>query len=200
MMNRLVFMRHGATDEMGTMLCGRQPGIHLNEEGVTQAHEAAKSIRNLNLTQILTSPLERAAETARHLASLRNYPIVHSAAFHECDFGDWTGFSFSSLKELIEWKRFNSMRSLLAAPSGETLFDVQYRAISGIRQLLRDGAGTDHLIVTHADVIRAVVCFFTGTPLDLHLRYSVRPASFTVLEIDEWAMRIEGINLMTLSY
>jgi broad specificity phosphatase PhoE len=100
---------------------------------------------------------------------------------------------------LPAWGRFNALRSLLAAPSGESLFDVQYRAVAGIRRLLEESSELDQIIVTHADVIRAVVCFFAGMPLDLHLRYTIRPASFTVLAVSEYAGRIEGVNFRSLT-
>jgi broad specificity phosphatase PhoE len=107
---------------------------------------------------MISSPLERATQTAALLAADRDYPVVLSEAFHECNFGEWTGLSFATLEEIPEWRRFNSLRSLLAAPAGDSLFDVQYRAVAGIRRLIQLNPNSDQLILTHADVIRAVVC------------------------------------------
>jgi broad specificity phosphatase PhoE len=194
-MNHLIFVRHGATDEMDRMLCGRRPGIQLNQEGVRQAKQAAQSLAGINISRIISSPLERAVETAQILASGAALPVVQSEAFQECDFGQWAGLSFPELDELAEWRRFNSLRSLVAAPSGESLFDVQYRAVGGMRRLIEENPNSDQIIVTHADVIRAVVCFFSGTPLDLHLRYTIRPASLSVLGVSEYSVRIEGVNI-----
>jgi broad specificity phosphatase PhoE len=194
-MSRLVLIRHASTDEMNTVLCGRKLGIHLNQEGIRQARRIAGSLSQLSFMEILTSPLERAVETAECLASFAKCPVVHSPAFHECDFGEWTGLEFSSLELIPAWARFNSMRSLFAAPGGESLFDVQYRAVAAIRQLIQGSLELDRVVVTHADVIRAVLCFFLASPLDLHLRYSLHPASFTVVEVGEHAVRVAGINL-----
>jgi broad specificity phosphatase PhoE len=56
------------------------------------------------------------------------------------------------------------------------------------------------MIVTHADVIRAMLCFFIGTALDLHPRYTIQPASFSVPAVSEYAVRIEGVNLVSFKY
>ena len=198
-MNRLFLVRHGSTDEMSIRLCGRTPGIHLNREGLKQAQKVAESLRMLKCSELLTSPMERAVETTVELSVAAACPVVHSAAFQECDFGKWTGLPFADLEKQPEWTRFNSLRSLLPAPGGESLFDVQYRAVSGIRQMLQEKPDQDHVVVTHADVIRSILCFFAASPLDLHLRYNIRPASLTVLEVSEHAVRIEGINLVSLT-
>jgi broad specificity phosphatase PhoE len=198
-MSRLILIRHASTDEMNTVLCGRKPGVHLSQYGVFQAKQMGESIRKLRVAEIVTGPLERAVETAHHMAADVNCPVIISAAFDECDFGEWTGLPFSSLETVPGWIRFNSFRSLLSAPSGESLYDVQYRAIIGIRRFMQERSELDRIVVTHADVIRAVLCFFLASPLDLHLRYALNPASFTVLDVNEYGFQVTGINLPSIA-
>ena len=61
----LLLIRHGQTAyNVEGRLPGQLPGIPLNDEGRRQAHRAAVALAALPLSTIISSPLERAAETA----------------------------------------------------------------------------------------------------------------------------------------
>jgi broad specificity phosphatase PhoE len=115
-------------------------------------------------------------------------------AFDECEYGDWTGRKFSDLEKAEEWRTFNVFRSAVAAPGGESVRDVQCRAVAEILRIRAAQDGQAIAIVTHADVIRSIVTFFAGVPLDLLLRFTIDPASVTVIELAENQCRIQCVN------
>jgi broad specificity phosphatase PhoE len=176
---------------MKSVLCGRMRGVHLNGRGLNEAETLAWRLApSLQTSVIFTSPMERAIETAAPLARCLRVNLRVTPAFNECDFGDWTGLSFATLDSRRDWKDFNERRCIANAPLGESLFDVQCRAVTAVKDLIETSSEPDVVVFTHADVIRSALCFFTAMPLQSYLRYSAEPASFRVLENASGALRL----------
>ncbi|MEU0518866.1 histidine phosphatase family protein [Streptosporangium sp. NPDC006007] len=62
-------LRHGEVYNPANVLYGRLPGFRLSETGRQMAETVAKSIAGRDVTALLSSPLERAQETAAPLAA-----------------------------------------------------------------------------------------------------------------------------------
>ena len=97
-MTTFLLIRHGLTDAVDHRLAGIAPGTHLNEIGRTQAERLVEQLRNVPLTAIVSSPLERTRETADPLARDRGLPVETNAAFLEYDVGAWTGMPSGSTR------------------------------------------------------------------------------------------------------
>ena len=50
------------------------------------------------------------------------------------------------------------------------------------------------MLVSHADILRGIVAWFTGVPMDLALRLAIAPASVSVLKLGEDWARLETLN------
>src|SRR2546430_15512484 len=109
---------------VGKTLAGRKSGVHLNKPGQEQAIRLAQKLAGAGLTNILSSPLERAIETAQPLATALGLQIQNKDAFNELDFGDWTGQTFVQLAEEQSWKTWNASRSTSRAPHGEMMIEA----------------------------------------------------------------------------
>jgi broad specificity phosphatase PhoE len=62
-------LRHGEVSNPDGILYGRLPGFHLSEEGRLMAKAAAGFLAGRDVAVLVTSPLERAQETAAPLAA-----------------------------------------------------------------------------------------------------------------------------------
>ena len=62
-------LRHGEVSNPGGILYGRLPGFHLSPEGEHMAKAAAAFLAGRDVTLLLSSPLERALETAAPVAA-----------------------------------------------------------------------------------------------------------------------------------
>src|SRR5215470_20253583 len=62
-------VRHGEVHNPDGVLYGRLPGFHLSEEGILMAKAAAAFLAGRDVAVLLSSPLERALETAAPLAA-----------------------------------------------------------------------------------------------------------------------------------
>jgi probable phosphomutase (TIGR03848 family) len=190
----LLLVRHAMCDPVGRLLAGRAPGVHLNAEGRAQAERLAERLGGLELDGIYTSPLERALETAEPIARRTGCSVEPLAAFTELEFGAWTGCTLAELDGDPVWRRFNAQRSVARPPGGESMLEVQARAVAGLEALRRRHPDGRALVVSHGDVIRSVVAHLAGIPLDLFQRLEISPASVTVVELGEEQVLVRGVN------
>jgi probable phosphoglycerate mutase len=186
-------LRHAEHAELGQELTGRRAGVPLSETGRQQAARAAEACRHLTIQRVLSSPVQRATETATAVAGVLGLAVVSEPGLEEIDFGGWTGQSFEALNAAPGWAGWNTARSLGRTPAGETMLAVQARAMASLWRQAE--AGGTVLAVSHSDVIKAVLAHVLGMPLDLLHRLEVGPASRSSLVLGaDWA-RVEAINL-----
>ncbi|MGD2052055.1 MAG: histidine phosphatase family protein, partial [Acidimicrobiia bacterium] len=97
---RLFLVRHAVTDETGTKLSGRLPGIPLSAEGRAMAASVAEQLAPRPVTAVYTSPIRRCRETARILSEVWGVQPAVLPGLTEVDYGRWSGRSLKSLARL----------------------------------------------------------------------------------------------------
>ena len=193
-MTTIFLIRHAETDAVGKWIAGWTPGVHLNPVGVTQARALAERWNRETPQAIYSSPLERALETARPLASRLGLEITPREALGEIRFGQWTGRTFTELDTDPRWQFFNSVRGAQRIPGGESMLDVQARIVSEMAGLAERRPGGTIAAFSHGDVIRAAVAYYLGIPLDFLLRFEIAPASVTTLRLSPETAVLTGLN------
>ncbi|MBA1154760.1 histidine phosphatase family protein [Microvirga mediterraneensis] len=187
-------VRHAAHDWVGTVLCGRMPGVHLGAAGKAQAERLAQRFLNERVDAIYTSPLERASETAQPIASRLERSLQICDAISEVEFGRWTGMSFESLSRDPLWSSWNASRSTNRAPDGETMLEAQGRIVGAMEQMRNRYAGRALILVSHSDVIKAAILHYLGMPVDAYDRIEVEPASISTLVVGDWGSKLLRLN------
>jgi broad specificity phosphatase PhoE len=193
-MTTFLLIRHGMTDAVGSFFAGRAPGLSLNAQGRTEAERVAERLRDVPLAAVISSPLDRTRETATAIAAPHRLDVVVNDAFNEFDVGPWTGTRFSDLTSSPEWARFNAARSVTRAPGGELMIDVQHRAAVALLELARQYDGAIVAVVSHGDVIRALLQYFLGMPIDFLHRLDIAPARISIVEVSETGVRVRQVN------
>jgi probable phosphoglycerate mutase len=120
--------------------------------------------------------------------------VKESAALNEINYGEWSGKSFEELSHDERWRHFNSRRSTTTIPGGESFLEVQNRMVNEIDRLTREYDEGRVAMVSHADLIRAVVAYFTATPIDLIERFEISPCSVSVVAINHQDVTVLTIN------
>jgi probable phosphoglycerate mutase len=193
-MTKFLLIRHATTNAVGKSLSGRLPGIDLNDAGRAQAQLLGERMRNLPISAIYSSPLERAVQTAAPIASALDLSCNIAEDFLEIDFGNWTNRRFAELENDADFKRFNSFRSGTRIPGGETMQEAQSRILRGLERLTFDHPGETVAVVSHSDMIKSAVAFYAGIHLDMFQRIEISPASISVVEIYDDFARILSLN------
>ena len=188
-MPTLVLVRHGRTSANATgVLAGRTPGVHLDDTGRGQAQRAAERLAVLPLVRVVSSPLERTLETARALTAAQSgvLRVRRDKGLVECGYGAWTGRTLKELAREPLWRTVQAQPSAVVFPGGESLADVQHRAVATVRRHdaeveAEHGADACWVAVSHGDVIKAILADALGLHLDQFQRIVCDPASMSVV-------------------
>jgi broad specificity phosphatase PhoE len=142
-------LRHGEVDNPTGMLYGRRGGFHLSELGVTMAQRVADSIAGRDLVALVSSPLERAQETAAPLAQATGLEVrldervIESTNVFE---GERFGVGDGVLLRPSSWRHlWNPFR-----PSwGEPYAHLAARMAAALQDARRSAEGHEAVVVSH---------------------------------------------------
>ena len=142
-------LRHGEVHNPQGLLYGRLPGYHLSELGLKMADRVAERVGDRDITHIVSSPLERAQETAAPLAAVRGVEVVLDERVIESE--NWfEGKRFApgdnALRRPATWlKLYNPLR-----PSwGEPYRQIVERMMAAVHDARRAALGHEAVIVSH---------------------------------------------------
>jgi probable phosphomutase (TIGR03848 family) len=180
-MRLLLLLRHAVTEQTGARLSGWMPGLHLSEAGLEQARGLAERLGPVPIDAVYASPLERCQETAAIVADAKGLKVGTVEEVGEVRYGDWTGRELKALAKEPLWKVVQATPSAARFPGGESIFEMQARAVLAIERLREGHPGQTVAVCSHADVIKALACHYLGMHLDLVQRVVVSPASVTAI-------------------
>lgn len=204
----IVLLRHGLSSaNTAGILAGRAPGVSLTEDGVRALEDTLRMLPRSDFSRLLHSPLTRCAETAAIASRFAGFGTTEVAEdFIELDYGDWTGRRLEDLVTTPEWETVAQRASQMRFPGGESIAEAADRAVAGVAGLVAElraveeakreaaqasaeEAGKDGgdlrewaMVVSHGDIIKAIIADALGMPLDDFQRLSVAPGSFTVID------------------
>jgi len=187
-------VRHGEHVRAGRVLAGRTPGVGLSERGRAEIAVVAERLAGEKITALYASPMQRTRETADILAARLALPVGYREDVIELDFGEWTGLTFDQVRADERWELWRACRSIAAVPGGESMRQVQDRAVGALLDLHRTHHDATVAIVSHGDVIRAAVLFALGMPIDSYSRLEIGLASTSTIRIDDAGIRVSVLN------
>jgi len=186
MKQTLLFIRHGQTTwNVEHRLPGQLPGITLNDTGRKQAARLADALHILPISAIISSPLQRARDTAEIIAQDRSLTIQLEPDLMDTNVGHWAGKIYDDLsKNDPDWKAF--VRDPTVAPEGvETFPQVQQRVVAAIeRWCKQENIGAYPAFVAHADIIKLLIAYYTGLAPGRAGSMFIDNASVSVVELD----------------
>jgi len=187
MKQTLLFVRHGQTTwNVEHRLPGQLPGVALNDTGRQQASKLAEALAVLPISAIISSPLERAYETAQIITHGRNLDIQTDPELMDTDVGRWSGQVIEELtKNDPAWKEY--VRDPNVAPEGiETFPQVQQRVIAAVeRWRTHDDIGPYPVFVAHADIVKLFIAYYTGLETGKAGSLHIDNASVSLVEFEK---------------
>jgi len=191
MAKELVLLRHA---DIGRGYTGRLVGstdVPLSVLGRKQAALVAAAARERAAGRCFCSPQRRALETSE----VAGISAEVDQDLREVDFGRWEGKTFdeaaASDPELVgSWSAFDQD---FAFPDGESIGDFLARVRRAADRMVAE-ASEVVLAVTHAGVIRAVICYLLGLQPWQYVLFDVRPASLTTIQVFAGKGVLTGLN------
>ena len=196
-MARIVLLRHAhSVANEKNLLAGRTGGIALSKTGKAQAEELVVRLGATKFDEVAISPLQRCRETIDPwlAADGAKSPVVIDESVSEVDYGNWSGKTLASLRRKSQWKVVQDFPSQMIFPEGESLLEMQGRALSGFYRLNAVKGKGPRLLVSHGDVIKSIVAHCLGMHLDQFQRLVIEPASLTIIDTDSGVSRLVRFN------
>ena len=142
-------LRHGEVSNPDGVLYGRMADFHLSDVGKQMAERVAQTLTGRDITHLVSSPLERAQETARPSARVLGLDIVSDARVIEASNkfeGQRFGVGDGSLRKPSAWRYlYNPFQ-----PSwGEPYKDIVVRMLAALHDAREAAAGHEALVVSH---------------------------------------------------
>lgn len=190
----LLLIRHGLTDATGRRLTGWTPGVHLSDRGREQSERLVERLSGVPIRALYSSPLERCLETAAPISATRGIEIDVRDDLGEVRYGDWTGRPLAQLARTKLWRAVQQVPSRVRFPGGESLLEVQERAVREAERILTAHPRGTAALFSHGDVIRLLLAHFTGVHPDLFQRLIVEPASVSAVFAGDGVPRIVKLN------
>jgi probable phosphomutase (TIGR03848 family) len=193
----VLLLRHGRTRANADgLLAGRTPGVDLDGVGRRQARSLGTRLKDVGLTAVIHSPLERCVQTARAVCEAQSEQVeLHpEERLVECDYGQWTGGKLAELAKDPLWVSVQQQPSQVVFPGGEALADMAVRAVDAVRDWCARYPDGVIAMVSHGDVIKAILADALGAPLDEFQRIAVGPGSLSVVSYGEGRPMVHRVN------
>jgi len=192
---RLVLVRHGLSSfNAKGLIQGRTDDSLLTDEGYEQALKAGKALSKINFDKIYSSPLVRAAETAKTIKKNLNTEkdIIFDKNLLEVDLNEWSGLKIDEIKNNFPeiypiWK--NDPENLILKRSEnktykpiQELFDQAHNFIEDILKIYLDD-DVNILVVGHNAILRCLILLLLGKPKQGFRKIRLENASFSIINI-----------------
>ena len=208
---RLVLVRHGLSsfNEKG-LIQGRTDDSYLTSKGYEQALKSGEALSGINFDKIYSSPLIRAAETAKTIQKNFNgeNDIVFDKNLLEVDLGKWSGLTINEIKNkypenYLIWKndpenlKLEGNQNLMYKPFQELYYQAD-EFINSILKIYLEKNEANILVIGHNAILRCLILSLIGRPKKGFRKIKLDNASFSILNIlkkkNSYTTQVECLN------
>jgi len=163
-MTEIYLIRHGQTDWNREEIFRGRADRPLSEVGNWEAGAISRALAQVAIKFIYSSPLTRAQETARPIASAHGLKGIPLAGIIDIDYGDWQGRSHDQVKEQYPelYRKWQDHPEQVKFPGGESLSMVQERAMSAFKKVIAGHPEQSGVVVSHRVVNKVLLCALLG--------------------------------------
>lgn len=208
-MTTCLLVRHGQSQaNLDGILAGHLDSA-LTDEGIGQVRRLGKLLFEIPLSQVVTSPLGRCRQTAAELctAQANACQVAVDDRLAEVRYGAWTGRRLADLAKEELWAVVQSTPSRVTFPEDpdgahahESMTDMSERAWEAWQEwdsriAEEHGERAAWALVSHGDIIKALIARGMGLPLDSFQSIVADPASVSIIERHGSRTAVLGLNL-----
>lgn len=183
----IYIIRHGETEWNKINKMQGWQNSDLTEKGVKDAIKLGKRLEDIDFSNIYSSPLGRAIDTANYVKGNRNIEIEILDGLKEMGFGLWEGVENEKVVELYEEEHYNywNKPNLYTPNDGESFEDLFKRVDEVLKCIIENSKGENVLVVSHGVAIKAIYAIIKDCKLKdfWNLPY-IDGTSLSILEID----------------
>ena len=192
-MTTCLLVRHGQSKANVDGILAGHLDSELSDSGTVQVRRLAETLACVPIRLVVTSPLQRCAVTAQEIVAAQpESPKAHmDERVVEVRYGAWTGRPLKDLASDPLWSTIQSTPSSVTFPtdpahaseSMTAMADRAWGAWKEWEQAVAESHGTHAVwaLVSHGDVIKALLARSLGMELDAFQSIVVDPASVSVV-------------------
>ena len=195
-MVRIYLLRHGRTAWNKDRIFRGHADVPLDDYGLAQAGCAAQALANIPVSEIHTSPLSRAVQTAEPVAKAKDLPLKEAPALLDIDYGQWSGKSQGQIEKVFPELNRQWLESpqQVHFPDGEDLSAVRQRAFAYLLEVAGTAGNAAILLVSHRVVLKVVICAALDIPLSKFWQVKLDTASLSVLSFEKDRFTLSQLN------
>jgi broad specificity phosphatase PhoE/ribonuclease HI len=181
---RFLLLRHGQTELSVQRRYSGRGNPALTDVGRRQAEAAAQFLAQKGgVAAVITSPLQRAYDTAATAAKALGLDVSVDDDLIETDFGAWEGLMFGEAAERDpelhrRWLRDTSVKP----PDGESFDSVANRVRRAQRRIIAEHGGDTVLVVSHVTPIKTLLRLALDAGQGILYRLHLDLASLSIAE------------------
>ena len=187
-------VRHASTEYNTKRRWQGRIDLPLDNNGIRQAEALALRFASASVDKIYSSPLKRALQTSEEIARVHGLKVEIVEDLIESDLSLWEGLPADEVKRRFEKEYREWATNPDAKIDGVENFRSVYERTKRAFERIYNASGEEVVVVTHAIVIRAVVCYAMKMPLESFREFVVHNASVTTLLIKDGWWRVYNLN------
>jgi len=167
-MARFILARHGQTAWNTEKRFRGRKDIPLSSAGLKEAKAVADALVEEGIEFIYASPLSRSVQTLTPLAENFGKEVIPFEEVIDMNFGKWEGMSIEEAKKEYPdmFKTWEQAPETVTFPKGESLAQVQARAMRGISKLALEHPDAAIAVCSHRVVCKLIMLGLLGVKPD----------------------------------
>jgi len=195
---RLFLVRHGLSSfNKKGLIQGRIDESYLTDEGFIQAKLTGNILKEINFDQIYSSPLQRAADTAKEIEKClkENININYDKNLLEVDLYKWSGLTSKDIKtkyseSYLIWKNdpekleLKNKNNITYKPI-QDLFEQAKDFFQNLKEENKKKKDQNILIIAHNAILRCLILYLLKKPTKAFRKIRLDNASISIINISE---------------
>ena len=142
------FLRHGEVHNPDRILYGRLPNFRLSDDGLKMAYDAADALRGRDVVEVVSSPMQRAKETAAPIAEVFGVEVTVDDRLIEAAnvFEGERALEDGAWKQPHHWRH---LRNPFEPSWGEPYAELAHRMLAAAEDVRERVAGHEAVCVSH---------------------------------------------------
>jgi broad specificity phosphatase PhoE len=192
---RLILVRHGRTKKNAQSRIGIIDDTPLDEVGMEQARSAAERLMSFPITDIYSSPVKRAYQTAGFIADKASLDVKVHEALKEIDIGVISGKTLPEIEKelpqeyekIINWITSQySSQAVRPVYSGMEPIDHLEKRIQGFVDFVLDHyQGKTVCAVTHLAFIKGILATLFGRTVQNPMNFISFNTGITIIDFEK---------------
>ena len=196
---QLYLIRHGEVEERyHKVFGGSRIDMGLSSLGQRQAHAVADWLADAPVEAVYASPMARVQQTMGPFVGAKKLTPTILPGLREVDFGDWTGHTWTGVKDNFGVSAYDWLEVLDRAgiPNGESAAHLVARVQPCLTQILAENAHRSAAVFCHGGIIRVILSLLLELPLAKTAHFNIEYGSISIVDLQPEKKHAVELNLL----